>query len=409
MNTAVQRLEDEVRQLVRQRGVDPQRDPEGAKNLIGEVITDYDLRSLRGSVPRLENVDTVAKTLHDLIIGFGPLQPFLDDDSIEEIWINEPSLVFVSRSGAAELTNTILTEDEVRDLVERMLRTSGRRLDLSSPFVDASLPTGERLHVVIPDVTRRHWAVNIRKYVARAHSTADLVALGSLTPDASAFLDSAIAAGLNVLVSGATNAGKTTMVNALAGAIPSSEHVITCEEVFELNLFARDSVAMQCRSANLEGKGEVPLRKLVKEALRMRPDRIIIGEVREAEALDLLIALNSGIPGMTTIHANSAREAITKICTLPLLAGQNITDRFVVPTVASAIDIVVHLGLDRSGRRLTKEVLALSGRVEGAVIEATPMFVHDGEALVATGAPAPHLDNGSRTVTDVAELTGRGR
>ena len=408
MNTAVQRLEDEVRQLVRQRGVDPQRDPEGAKNLIGEVITDYDLRSLRGSVPRLEDVErwqNAARPHHRV----RPAAALPRRRLHREIWINEPSLVFVSRSGAAELTNTILTEDEVRDLVERMLRTSGRRLDLSSPFVDASLPTGERLHVVIPDVTRRHWAVNIRKYVARAHSTADLVTLGSLTSEAAAFLDSAVIAGLNVLVSGATNAGKTTMVNALAGAIPSSEHVITCEEVFELNLFARDSVAMQCRSANLEGKGEVPLRKLVKEALRMRPDRIIIGEVREAEALDLLIALNSGIPGMTTIHANSAREAITKICTLPLLAGQNITDRFVVPTVASAIDIVVHLGLDRSGRRLTKEVLALSGRVEGAVIEATPMFVHDGEALVATGAPAPHLDNGSRTVTDVAELTGRGR
>src|SRR5699024_3148087 len=151
-----------------------------------------------------------------------------------------------------------------------MLRTSGRRLDLSSPFVDASLPTGERLHVAIPDVTRRHWAINIRKYVARAHTTADLVALGSLTSHAAKFLDAAVAEGQHILVSGATNSGQTTMGNALAGAIPAAEHGITCEEVFELNLFARDIVAMQTRSANLEGRGEVPLRRLVKEALRMR-------------------------------------------------------------------------------------------------------------------------------------------
>lgn len=405
MNTVVQRLEEEVRQLIRRREIDPQRDPEAAKKLIAEVVSEYDSRSLLGSVPQLEDLDAVAKALRDLVIGFGSLQAYLDDDSIEEIWINNPSLVFVSRSGVPELTNTILTEDQVRDLVERMLRTSGRRLDLSSPFVDASLPTGERLHVVIPDVTRRHWAINIRKYVARAHATSDLVALGSLTPQAAKFLDAAVAAGLNVLVSGATNSGKTTMINALAGAIPTSEHIITCEEVFELNLFARDAVAMQCRSANLEGKGEVPLRKLVKEALRMRPDRILIGEVREAEALDLLIALNSGIPGMATIHANSAREAITKICTLPLLAGQNITDRFVVPTVAAAIDLVVHLGLDRGGRRHTREILSLSGRVEGSVIEATPVFTHDGSQLVRTSAPMPELESMSHPHADSVSTT----
>jgi len=157
MDSVVQRLEDEVRHLIRVRGVDPQRDPAGARKIIAEVIADHDAASLTGASPPLPDPAGAAKALHDLVVGFGPLQPFLDDEAIEEIWINSPSLVFVSRSGVAELTNTILTEDEVRDLVERMLRTSGRRLDLSSPFVDASLPTGERLHVVIPDVTRRHW------------------------------------------------------------------------------------------------------------------------------------------------------------------------------------------------------------------------------------------------------------
>lgn len=335
-----EQLECDVRDLIRVRGIDPQRDPMKAHTLIGEAISSYDIQSLHQDLPPIRDVEAISKALFDRIVGFGPLQPYLDDDTVEEIWLNSPSLVFVSRLGVAELTNTILTQEQVEDLVERMLRTSGRRLDLSSPFVDASLPTGERLHVVIPDVTRKHWAINIRKYIARAHSTSDLVQRGSLTKDAAEFLNHAVESGMNVLVSGATNSGKTTMINALAGAIPSAEHVVTCEEVFELNLLSRDIVAMQTRSANLEGYGEVGLRRLVKEALRMRPDRLIIGEVRGGEALDLLIALNSGIPGMATIHANSAREAITKICTLPLLAGENITDRFVIPTAANAIDVV---------------------------------------------------------------------
>lgn len=387
-----EQLECDVRDLIRVRGIDPQRDPMKAHTLIGEAISSYDIQSLHQDLPPIRDVEAISKALFDRIVGFGPLQPYLDDDTVEEIWLNSPSLVFVSRLGVAELTNTILTQEQVEDLVERMLRTSGRRLDLSSPFVDASLPTGERLHVVIPDVTRKHWAINIRKYIARAHSTSDLVQRGSLTKDAAEFLNHAVESGMNVLVSGATNSGKTTMINALAGAIPSAEHVVTCEEVFELNLLSRDIVAMQTRSANLEGYGEVGLRRLVKEALRMRPDRLIIGEVRGGEALDLLIALNSGIPGMATIHANSAREAITKICTLPLLAGENITDRFVIPTAANAIDVVVHLGHSRNGKRFTQEIVYLSGRVEGSIIESSPLFVHDGHRLQRSTVPLPSLD-----------------
>jgi pilus assembly protein CpaF len=285
-----------------------------------------------------------------------------------------------------------------------MLRVSGRRLDLSMPFVDASLPGGERVHVVIPDITRQSWAVNIRKFVARAGRLADLVALGSLTAHAAAFLDAAVAAGLNILVSGATQAGKTTMVNALAGSIPASQRIITCEEVFELRLTARDSVAMQCRQPNLEGAGEIALRRLVKEALRMRPDRIIIGEVREAESFDLLVALNAGVPGMCTVHANSAREAISKMCALPLLAGENVTAQFVVPTVASAIDLVVHLDLDSRGRRGVREIVAVTGRVEEGVVETATVFVRSGDALTrGTGFP-PHAERFARSGVDVGAL-----
>ena len=193
------------------------------------------------------------------------------------------------------------------------------------------LPDGSRLHVVIPDITRRHWAVNIRKFVLPAGSLDELVGLGTLTAQAARFLEAAVVAGLNVIVAGGTQAGKTTMLNCLAGAIPGRERVITCEEVFELRLGLPDVVAMQTRQPNLEGTGEIQLRRLVKEALRMRPDRVIVGEVRQEECLDLLIALNSGLPGMCRLHANSAREAIVKLCTLPLLAGENVGHGFVVP------------------------------------------------------------------------------
>jgi len=227
-------LEGEVRELIRRRGIDPLRDPAGLVSLVDDAVADYDERSLRGHVPPLADSRAATKAVVDAVAGLGPLQRYLDDDEVEEIWINSPDQVFVARGGEAELTPTILTAGQVRDLVEQMLKVSGRRLDLSSPFVDAALPGGERLHVVIPDVTRTAWAVNIRKYVVRATHLDDLVRLGSLTPAAARFLSASVAAGLNILVSGPTQAGKTTLLNALAGSIPPRERVITCEEVFEL-------------------------------------------------------------------------------------------------------------------------------------------------------------------------------
>lgn len=305
-------------------------------------------------------------------------------------WVNEPGRVFVARHGRSELTNTILTAGQVRDLVEKMLKSTGRRVDLSTPFVDAMLPDGSRLHVVIPDITRTHWSVNIRKFVLSAASLDDLVGLGTLTAQAARFLEAAVVAGLNIIVAGGTQAGKTTLLNCLAGAVPGRERVVTCEEVFELKVGLPDVVAMQTRQPNLEGFGEIPLRRLVKEALRMRPDRIIVGEVRQEECLDLLIALNSGLPGMCSIHANSAREAIVKMCTLPLLAGENVGHAFVVPTVAASVDIVVHTAKDGTGHRRVREIAAVPGRVEADVVEVADLFVTRGERLVRAQGYPPH-------------------
>jgi pilus assembly protein CpaF len=287
-----------------------------------------------------------------------------------------------------------------------MLKSSGRRIDLSSPFVDAMLADGSRLHVVIPDVTRRHWSVNIRKFVARAHTLDQLVGLDALTSEAARFLEAAVAAGLNVIVAGGTQAGKTTMLNCLAAAIPARERVITCEEVFELQLPLPDVVAMQTRQPSLEGTGEIRLRRLVKEALRMRPDRIIVGEVRQEECLDLLIALNSGLPGMCSLHANSGREAITKLCTLPLLAGENVGHSFVVPTVAASVDLVVHLERDRRGHRQVREIVAVPGRVEGDTIETAELFVRRAGVLVRCDGWPPHADRFAAAGFDLAGLLG---
>ncbi|PZS29779.1 MAG: pilus assembly protein CpaF [Pseudonocardiales bacterium] len=402
-------MDAEVRELIRRRGVDPARDPAAVRILIDDVLSEYEMRSLTATLPALGDRRRIARAVHDSVAGFGALQRFLDDPQVEEIWVNGPGRVFVARRGRSELTNIILTSAQVEDLVERMLKSSGRRVDLSTPFVDAMLPDGSRLHVVIPDITRLHWAVNIRKFVLRANTLDELVGLGTLTPPAAVFLEAAIAAGLNVIVSGGTQAGKTTLLNCLAAAIPGGERVITCEEVFELQVDLPDVVAMQTRQPNLEGTGEIQLRRLIKEALRMRPSRIIVGEVRQEECLDLLIALNSGLPGMCSIHANSAREAVTKMCTLPLLAGENVGHAFVVPTVASSVDLVVHAETDGSGARRVREIVAVPGRVEGSVVETADVFATQGERLVRADGFPPHPERFARVGIDLLAVLGGGR
>ena len=326
----------------------------------------------------------------DIDVTFGPLAPLMKDPTIEEVWINSPERIFIARNGRSELTNLLLTSDEVRNIVERALMWSGRRLDLSHPFVDARLPDGSRLHVVIPEITAAHWAVNIRKHLMKNLSINDLVGRSVMSEEIGTALVFSVQAGLNILVCGGTQAGKTTVLNALASAVPRSERVITIEEVFELTPQLPDVIQMQTRSANLQGGGEIPLRRLIKESLRMRPTRIIVGEVREAEALDLLIALNSGLPGMGTLHANSPRDAIIKLQTLPLLAGENISHKFIAPTVASAIDLIVHATLDTTGTRRINEVAAITGRYENDRAEIEMLWKWDGHQYTRGVGSLPH-------------------
>ena len=313
-------------------------------------------------------------------VVFGPIADLIADPTVEEIWINSPERIFIARAGKSQLINLVLTTDSVKQLVDRALIWSGRRLDLSQPFVDARLPDGSRLHVVIPEITAEHWAVNIRKHLMRQKSLDDLSRMGVLSQEMAKELSDAVKSGQNILVSGGTQAGKTTLLNALCSEIPINQRVITIEEVFELQPRVPDLIQMQTRGANLQGEGVISLRKLIKEALRMRPSRIIVGEVREAEALDLLLALNSGLPGMGTLHANSARDAISKLQTLPLLAGENISHKFIAPTIASAIDVVIQVTLNSDGHRRITEIARVTGRYENNRTELENIWRWNGES-----------------------------
>ena len=400
----IEELDARVREQVRAAGVDPQRDGLVVRRIAEDVVRRHDDRSLTGAVVPVADPGAVVGELVARVSGFGPLQPFLDDPEVEEVWINDPSRVFIARRGRHELTNLMLSAAQVHELIERMLKSSGRRIDISQPFVDAMLPEGHRLHVVLEGISRGFTAVNIRKFVVRARRLEDLVELGSLSASAAAFLDASIRAGLNVLVAGGTQAGKTTFLNCLAASIPGGERVVSAEEVFELQFNHPDWVPMQTRQSGLEGTGEIQLRDLVKEALRMRPSRVIVGEVRAGECLDLLLALNAGLPGMCTLHANSAREALVKMCTLPLLAGENISARFVVPTVASSVDLVVHLGIDPQGVRRVNEIVSVPGRVENDIIEVEPIFDRvGGELRRGAGMPA-RLERFERIGIDLHQI-----
>ena len=404
----VETLDAALREAVRREAIDPQRDVTVVRALAARIVSDHDQRSLTGAVTPVADPDAVVEELVARVSGFGPLQRYLDDPTVEEVWVNDPSRVFVARAGRHELTSTILTRGQVDELVERMLKSSGRRIDLSQPFVDAMLPEGHRLHVVLDGISRGFSAVNIRKFVVRASRLTDLVSLGSLSEQAAHFLDAAVRAGLNIVVAGGTQAGKTTFLNCLAASIPGEDRVISAEEVFELRFDHPDWVALQTRQQGLEGTGEVRLRDLVKESLRMRPSRIIVGEVRAEECLDLLLALNAGLPGMASLHANSAREALVKMCTLPLLAGENIGARFVVPTVAASVDLVVHLGVDRHGVRRVNEIVAVPGRAENDTIETEALFIRAGDELErATGMP-PRLERFEQRGIDVHQLLNGG-
>ena len=369
---------ERARRRLRLEHTDPASQPDEARRIAQlEVRRHNDLALQRGGA-MIDDEQALVRDVLASVSGFGVLQPLLDDPEIEEIWLNGPDSVFVAQNGETRRVDLAMTDAVLRDLVERMLQSTGRRVDISQPFVDASLPDGSRLHVAIADVVRGSWAVNIRKFLTQHRSLTSLVAQGSVPSEVAELLQAALRDGRSVIVSGATHAGKTTLLGALLDAVADGQRIITVEETFELAVQGPDVVALQGRQASLEGTGEITLRRLVKEALRMRPDRIVVGEVRDAEALDLVLALNTGVPGAGTVHANSAAEALEKLTLLPLLAGRNIDRAFIAPALASSIAYVVHCHRAGDGTRQVAEIIAPTGEVIDGRIRSETVYRAEG-------------------------------
>lgn len=328
-------------------------------NLSGAIdgVLDGQFEEL-GINPKLEA--SIRSDLQTRLSGYGFLQKYLDAENVEELWINRPGEVWFASEGRHFRDEVNFDSEELMTLVERMIRASGRRLDRASPFIDAQLESGYRLHAVIPDVTRSHLSLNIRKFSNRVLSMNDLVRRGVLSKTEANFLVDQVRDGANVMISGATQAGKTTFLTALLSSLGETERVISVEDTFEIRCVLPDWVAMQTRPESLEGKHGIDLRRLVRETLRMRPTRLVVGEVRGAEALDMLIAMNSGIPGLCTVHANSSDEALKKLLTLPLLAGGNISSEFLRSLVSTSMRLFVHCSRSSDGRRRVTSIMKMT-------------------------------------------------
>jgi pilus assembly protein CpaF len=322
------------------------------------------------------------------LLGLGPLEPLLADETITEIMVNGPHTVWVERAGKIERANvSFLDDDHVRRIIDRIISPLGRRCDESTPMVDARLPDGSRLNAIIPPLCLNGPSLTIRKFFKKPLSATDLIARGAATPELIEFLRACVQGHLNVIVSGGTGTGKTTLLNMLSSFIGDNERIITIENAAELQLQQSNVVTLETRPANLEGKGEVAIRDLVVNALRMRPDRIVVGECRAGEALDMLQAMNTGHDGsMTTLHANSPRDAIARLETMVLMAGLELPQRAIREQIAAAIDIIVQLERLQDGSRKIVKVCELTG-MESEVITMSEIFafqqqgVRDGKVV----------------------------
>jgi pilus assembly protein CpaF len=327
------------------------------------------------------------REVEDDVLGHGPLQRLLDDPTITEIMVNGPDLVYVEQNGKlTRSTARFTTEEQLRRVIERIVSRVGRRIDESSPLVDARLPDGSRVNAVIEPVAFSGASLTIRKFSRDPYKVRDLIAFGTLTPEMAELLRACVEARLNVIVSGGTGTGKTTLLNVLSSFIPEGERIVTIEDAVELQLQQEHVVRLESRPANIEGRGEIAIRDLVRNSLRMRPDRIVVGEVRGGESLDMLQAMNTGHDGsLSTVHANSPRDAIARLETLVLMAGMDLPLRAIREQIASAVDVIVQLTRLRDGTRRVTAVTEVQG-MEGQTVTLQDAFLFDyGAGVDASG------------------------
>ena len=341
----------------------------------------------------------LVRQLTDDILGYGPLEPFLGDDSVTEVMVNGPERVYVERHGKIERAGArFVDEAHLMRIIDKIVSQVGRRVDEASPMVDARLPDGSRVNAIIPPLALTGPTLTIRKFSREPYTINDLIAFGTVSPRAAQFLGACVKGKLNVLVSGGTGTGKTTTLNAISAFIPGDERIVTIEDAAELQLQQEHVITLEARPPNIEGSGEVKIRELVRNALRMRPDRIIVGEVRGAETLDMLQAMNTGHEGsLTTIHANSPRDALARLETLVLTAGIELPHRAIREQIASAFDVLVQIVRLVDGSRRISCVSEVVG-MESDVVTLQDLFL----------AAAPTEEDGARARRLLTPLEATG-
>jgi len=347
------------------------------EELFGKVADEEGLALTRAERVRM------LEQITDEILGLGPLEPLLRDETITEVMVNGPQQVYIEREGRLEMTNVTFQNDEhVMKIIQRIIAPIGRRIDESSPMVDARLADGSRVNAIIPPLSLVGPVLTIRKFAATPFTVEDLIRFGTATPDMFEFLEACVKARLNVFVSGGTGSGKTTMLNILSSFIPDDERIVTIEDAAELQLRQEHVITLEARPSNIEGKGAIPIRELVRNALRMRPDRIVVGECRSGEALDMLQAMNTGHDGsMSTGHANTPRDMLSRLETMVLMAGMDLPLKAIREQIASAVDLIVHQNRLKDGTRKIVNITEVQG-MEGDVIVMQDIFVFEQTAVV---------------------------
>jgi pilus assembly protein CpaF len=334
------------------------------------------------ALTRAERV-RMLEQITDEIIGLGPMEPLLRDDSVSEVMVNGPRQVYIERAGKLELTNVVFqNDDHVMRIIDRIIAPIGRRVDESSPMVDARLTDGSRVNAIIPPLSLVGPVITIRKFAASPFTTDDLIRFGTSTPEMFEFLRACVEARLNIFVSGGTGSGKTTTLNVLSSFIPNDERIVTIEDAAELQLRQEHVVTLESRPPNIEGKGAIPIRELVRNSLRMRPDRIVVGECRAGEALDMLQAMNTGHDGsLSTGHANTPRDMLARLETMVLMAGVDLPVRAIREQISSAVDLIVHQSRLKDGTRKIVNITEVQG-MEGDTIVMQDVFVFEQTGVI---------------------------